>query len=146
MVNINVSGLRDRSPKTMNQYRILITGSRDWDQPEPINGLLLKVWDDVRDYKGELVLVHGTAPGADLIAAEIFIQMMDAMPDRPAAVEPHPADWRQYGKQAGYVRNAEMVAAGADICLAFSRNNSRGTAHTIKLAQKAGIPTLIVTA
>lgn len=54
--------------------------------------------------------------------------------------EVHPADWERYGKRAGIVRNAEMVAAGADVCLAFVLGESRGTRHCMREAAKAGIP------
>jgi hypothetical protein len=56
-------------------------------------------------------------------------------------VEPYPADWDRWPRQAGYRRNAEMVAAGADECRAFIRGGSRGATHCAREAEKAGIPT-----
>ena len=41
-----------------------------------------------------------------------------------------PADWPAHGRAAGFQRNAEMVAAGATVCLAFIRNGLRGASHT----------------
>jgi len=35
-----------------------------------------------------------------------------------------------------------MVAAGADLCLAFIHNGARGASHCAALAEQAGIPTI----
>lgn len=54
-------------------------------------------------------------------------------------IESHPAEWGKYGDAAGPIRNAKMVSLGADVCLAFQKGNSSGTAGCITLADKAGI-------
>lgn len=96
------------------------------------------------------ILVHGAAPGADTIAATIWTGWR-----LPA--EPHPADWancaptcrtghqRQrsdgawYCPTAGNRRNADMVAAGAALWLAYPMTNSVGTRNCMRLATAAGI-------
>jgi hypothetical protein len=107
--------------------RILVTGSRDWADEQAIQAALTRAW---QEFPGA-VLVHGACPtGADAIADRLWNW----------DIEPHPADWQRYGKAAGFIRNAEMVAAGAELCLAFIRNESRGATHCADLAEKAGIP------
>lgn len=116
----------------MNEYRVLITGSRDWDVPEFIRIAL----DELHDEVGPAVLVSGACPtGADRIAEDHAEKL-------GWRVERHPAEWDLYGKAAGFRRNAKMVELGADVCLAFIKNNSKGASHTARLAREAGIRTV----
>lgn len=94
--------------------------------------LLEKVYNQVKDR--DPILVHGTALGADQMASMIWL-------DLGGAVEPHPADWDTYGKSAGFVRNQKMVDLGANLCIAFIHNNSRGASMTARIANQAGILT-----
>jgi hypothetical protein len=69
----------------------------------------------------------------------------DMLADRAArelgfTVEPHPADWKRHGKAAGPIRNLAMLDTKPDLVLAFQRDGSRGTQHTIDEARKRGIP------
>jgi hypothetical protein len=126
-------------------FRLLITGSRDWEDEESVR---FEIAGMTMLHPG-LVIVHGACPsGADLFAAK-------AAADIGIRQEPHPAHWRVNGKldrSAGFRRNAEMVALGADVCLAFiascasatcqSRawpHGSHGASNCADLAEKAGI-------
>jgi hypothetical protein len=114
-------------------YRILITGSRTWADRDCISFELGRAVGESGRDMDEVVIVHGACPrGADAMAAQ-FAEGYGY------ATEPHPADW-SYGKQAGYIRNAEMVASRPDIVLAFIRDGSAGATHCAGCAEKAGIP------
>lgn len=109
--------------------RVLITGSRDWVAVRPIFAAL----DRLHQHDPHLVIVHGAGSGADRIAKLWAIQ-------QGVPYEPHPADWGRYGKAAGPIRNQQMVALGADLCLAFPLPQSRGTYDCMRRAREAGIP------
>lgn len=110
--------------------RVLVTGSRDWVDIELIRDELEKLATP----NSFITVIHGACPrGADAIA-DIWAQQRAFINER------HPADWSAHGKAAGFKRNAEMVNLGADVCLAFIRNGSKGATHTADLAEKAGIP------
>lgn len=113
-------------------YRVLVTGSRDWVYWPTIQ---LTLADAARRADGQPVtLVHGACPrGADFIA-DCVARAWDWQ------VERHPAEWQRFGKAAGFIRNRVMVEAGADECLAFIKNRSKGASHTADLAEAHGIP------
>lgn len=117
--------------------RLLVTGSRTWDDTRALDTALLDAWHDTTQLHGpgcQMVVVHGDCPrGADAIAKDWAVR-------NGLTHEPHPADWDQHGKQAGFIRNQHMVNLGADLCLAFIKDGSRGASHTASAAEKAGVP------
>jgi YspA, cpYpsA-related SLOG family len=118
-------------------YRVLVTGSRDWEDQATVEHAL----DDLLARHGTLTLVHGAArKGADSMAHNWGLNRRHASSYGAVTIEPYPADWDRYGRAAGLRRNAEMVALGADVVLAFIKDGSRGASHCAGLAEKAGIP------
>lgn len=127
--------------------RVLICGSRTWDDPFPI------AWV-VRACKGALrppaatpgadatppVVISGGANGADSLAARSAgrqgVELME-----------FPADWGTHGKAAGPIRNQRMLDEGKpDVVWAFTDDleASRGTADMVRRARKAGVPVYVV--
>ncbi len=114
--------------------RILVTGSRTWEDAGVIAGALAGY------YRDGAILVSGACPrGADALAEEYWALL-------GGEIERHPADWARFGRRAGFRRNAEMVNLGADACCAFIRDGSRGASHCAGLARAAGIPVRLYTA
>jgi uncharacterized protein (DUF1684 family) len=122
--------------------RILVTGSRDWPDRAVVQDVLIQYvqdnskWDEWPDWRvfKKFTLVHGDAPGLDRIAAHIAKTL-------GMQVEAHPAHWLKYGKAAGPKRNQAMVALGADVCLAFIKDNSKGATGCARMARNANIET-----
>ena len=105
--------------------RTIIAGSRD----DVVYAHLLVALEEI-DWVPSVV-ISGTARGADKLG-ELWADHNDV------PVERFPADWNQFGKSAGYRRNAEM-AANAEALVALWDGKSRGTMHMIDLAKKAGL-------
>lgn len=119
-------------PEDVQEVRVLITGSREWDDYDRMFDVLSRVYASLKARNP--VLVHGAARGADKAAESIWQRL-------GGKTEAHPADWHKHGpKKAGFIRNAEMVKLGAVLCVAFLKNNSPGTTMCAGLAEKAGIP------
>lgn len=123
--------------KASKDRRVLVTGSRLWDDKATI---LMALGAQLGLTRGTLTVVHGGAAGADTIADRWAVQARRA--GKPVIVETHPADWNFYGRAAGLIRNQEMVDLGADVCLAFPLGASRGTRHCMKAAADARIPVI----
>lgn len=107
--------------------RVLVCGGRDYKNRDRV--------DQVLNYlpKKDLVIIQGDAPGADYLAKEWA---------RENSVEclSFPADWQQYGKRAGYIRNTQMLEEGKpDLIIAFP--GGKGTDMMVMLSESAGVLT-----
>jgi len=113
--------------------RVLICGDRYWtDYP------LICKWISSLPIS---VIIEGEAKGADRLA-RIAATVLHI------SVEQYPADWKTQGKNAGPIRNYQMLELGKpDLVLAFHDHmeKSKGTKHMVSIAIQANIPTIIIT-
>lgn len=110
--------------------KVLVCGSRYFQDYELLKGIL----SDCRISR----IIHGAAKGADNLAGQFGREM--GIP-----VDEYPADWNQYGRRAGPIRNSQMLRDGLpELVIAFRGPNSRGTQDMINKSRKAGIPVKVV--
>jgi DNA recombination-mediator protein A len=111
--------------------KVAIVGSRNASDE-----LLQRCWEYVESLPLDTVIVSGGAVGIDQQAEDCaYVRGMQTIIIKP--------DWKRYGKSAGFRRNADIIAA-ADRVVAFT-NGSKGTAHSIELARKAGKEVIVIT-
>lgn len=103
--------------------KVAIVGSRDFPDCNIVRRYIESLPIDTE-------IVSGGARGVDAWAERIAKER-----GMPCTV--FPADWNKLGKQAGFIRNTQIVNY-ADRIVAFWDGHSRGTQHTIGLAKKAG--------
>jgi hypothetical protein len=80
-------------------------------------------------------VVSGTARGVDQLG-ELWAFENDI------PVKRFPADWKKYGKSAGYKRNQQM-AEYADALIAIWDGKSAGTGHMISIAKMKQLPVYV---
>jgi hypothetical protein len=114
----------------LRQHRVLVAGSREHSD----RNLIFAALDAEAEEHGDLIVVHGAAPGADTLAGVWARQN-----ERPELR--FPAEWTRYGKPAGPRRNRVMLReAEPDSGLLFPLPNSKGTWDMKDIAEAAGVP------
>ena len=73
-------------------------------------------------------IVSGGARGADTLAEQFAKEY-----NKELIV--FPADWKTYGKRAGFIRNVDIINT-CDQCVAFWDGESHGTKHDIELCEE----------
>lgn len=104
----------------------LFCGSRRWSDRERIRA-------DLERLPEGSIVIEGGARGADRIARE----EAEALGIHVATVR---ALWDHFGRSAGYRRNEAMLRLQPDFVYAYPLGESRGTRHTIRIAEAACIP------
>ena len=111
-----------------NRPVILVCGGRDFK-----NRLAMyRALDDINPRK----VISGAAQGADKLAAEWA-------KNRRIPLQEFPADWKTHGKNAGPIRNRQMLDEGLpELVVAFP--GGRGTSDMVRQANDAGVQTMKV--
>lgn len=114
----------------MSTVRLAIVGSRSFNDMKFMAAAISEILPNIITPGDDLLIVSGGAQGADELAVKLA---------KDIGVSWHifHADWDNLGKRAGYVRNVDIVN-GSDHVVAFWDGTSKGTKHTIDLAEKAG--------
>lgn len=127
----------------MNELRVIIAGSRDFDNYKLLENESSKVIETEKNENIQLIrIISGTARGADQLG-EKFANKYNYK------LSCFPAEWGLYGKSAGYRRNAEMAKFAVSnnntgILIAFWDNKSKGTKYMIDLANRYGLKVYII--
>lgn len=112
------------------EVRICVAGSRSWHVPETFD-LVLKKYLSWAAKDKDYTFISGDAwRGPD----RMIVQWAEA---HNVPCFKYPADWDQYGKRAGHIRNAEMRQSLTHL-LAFWDGASRGTKEMIDNTKKLG--------
>jgi hypothetical protein len=113
--------------------RVIVCGGRDYND-------VRTVWHVLGSLDPNTTLVHGACrTGLDALADAFWTSHHPTTePER------HPADWDRHGRAAGPMRNTDMAAKGATICIAFP--GGRGTENMVEQAKLHSIPVLRVDA
>lgn len=117
-------------------YRIIIAGGRSFSDYKLLKDKLDYYLRDKVRQGYEIIIISGTANGADKLGEKYAME-------RGYKIERYPADWNKYGKAAGYRRNVQMSQI-ANACVVFWDGISPGSKHMIDIATNKGLPLRIV--
>ena len=103
--------------------RVLFCGDRNWTDEDMIEAAM-------RLLPRDTIIIEGEARGADSLARKVAERL-------GYKVLPFPADWKEYGRAAGPIRNRQMLYEGRpDMVFAFHDDidSSRGTKNMVSIA------------
>lgn len=119
---------------------VIISGGREYGRKK----YFFSVLDGVHKKYGIALVKHGACNAKTIVGFEYKgMTGADALAqawadERGVPVKPFPADWKNLSKAAGPIRNREMAASGADLCLLFPGES--GTRDMCRTADEFSIP------
>ena len=117
----------EQNTPNLDGLRILVTGGREFNNYSALALALTNL--------NPIEIIHGAAKGADTFAQKYALA-------HSITESKHPAQWEKHGKQAGFIRNEQMLLnSSPDIVLAFPGNT--GTEHMKNIAHKHGYPVIM---
>lgn len=125
----------------MDEIKIIIAGSRTYSDYETLKYVIDNILQSNIYNKGfensNIEIICGKAKGADTLGEQYA-------KENGMNIKYFPADWNNYGKSAGYIRNKQMALyasykKGYGALIAFWDGRSKGTKNMIELAKKQGL-------
>ena len=116
-------------------FRVIIAGTRSFNDYELLRDSCNNLLSE-KQRTHTVVVISGTARGADQMG-ERYAR------ERGFQLRRFPADWEQYVKSAGHIRNAKM-ADNADALIAFWDGESKGTKNMIDNARRKGLAVRVI--
>lgn len=113
--------------------KVLVCGQRDFNDP----GYMFGILDRIHELTPITLIVEGGAQGADQFGGSWAIS-------RGVELKVFPANWKQYGKAAGPIRNRQQFdETQPDRVLAFyhDMSTSKGTKDMVAYAQSKNCET-----
>ena len=110
--------------------RVLVCGGRKY-------GFVDKMYQGLDELEQIDIIISGHASGADKMG-EMYAD------ERGIETEVYPAQWKVYGRSAGFKRNTQMLVEGKpDLVVAFP--GGVGTAMMMRIAKDASVEVIEIT-
>ena len=133
--------------------KIVVCGTRQFNNYDLLKSKLDEFTKDFIDNDIEITIVHGAAPGADIMSEQYA-------KENGIKYKSIPADWnnlnhpdayikinkqtgKKYDAKAGFRRNAKLLDL-ANMIIAFWDGKSPGTKHMIDESNKRNIPCFVI--